>query len=149
GDNNCDHGDPARWVYVVEGSDNGWRVGYQHMSNAGPWNNERLWAVAGENHAAYLVPPVAHIAAGASGVAYYPGTGLPEKYNENFLLVDFRAGTGSGIHSFKVKPRGAGFELVNRDHFIWEIVATDVKFGVDGGAYVADWVAGWGMPMKG
>jgi quinoprotein glucose dehydrogenase len=149
GDNNCDHGDPARWVYVVEGSDNGWRVGYQHMSNAGPWNNEKLWAVVGESKAAYLVPPIAHIAAGPSGLAYYPGTGLPEKYNEHFLLVDFRGGTGSGIHSFKMQPHGAGFDLVDRGHFIWEILATDVKFGVDGGAYVADWVAGWGMPMKG
>lgn len=149
GDNNCDHGDPARWVYVVEGSDNGWRVGYQHMSNAGPWNNEKLWAVVGESKAPYLVPPIAHIGAGPSGVAYYPGTGLPERYNEHFLMVDFRGGTGSGIHSFKMQPRGAGFDLVDRGHFIWEILATDVKFGVDGGAYVADWVAGWGMPMKG
>ncbi|MEY2427934.1 MAG: quinoprotein glucose dehydrogenase [Verrucomicrobiota bacterium] len=31
GDNNSDSGDEARWVYVVEGADNGWRVGYQFM----------------------------------------------------------------------------------------------------------------------
>ncbi|MBU6399813.1 MAG: PQQ-dependent sugar dehydrogenase, partial [Verrucomicrobia bacterium] len=29
GDNNSDSGDQARWVYLVEGADNGWRVGYQ------------------------------------------------------------------------------------------------------------------------
>ena len=36
----------ARWVYLVEGADNGWRVGFQFMENPysrGPFNAERLW----------------------------------------------------------------------------------------------------------
>ena len=153
GDNNSDSGDEARWVYVVEGSDNGWRVGYQFMENPysrGPFNAERLWYPPFKGQPAYIVPPVANIASGPSGVAYFPGTGLPSSYQGHFFLVDFRGGpANSGVHTFTLQPKGAGFELVNRDHFLWGILATDVKFGVDGGLYVSDWVEGWGLTGKG
>jgi quinoprotein glucose dehydrogenase len=153
GDNNSDSGDEARWVYVVEGSDNGWRVGYQFMENPysrGPFNAEKLWYPPFKAQAAYIVPPVANISSGPSGVAYYPGTGLPENFNGHFFLVDFRGGAAnSGIHTFTLKPRGAGFELTQAEQLIWRVLATDVKFGVDGGIYFSDWVEGWGKPNKG
>src|SRR6476661_6647540 len=50
GDNNPDKGDPARWVYVAEDGDSGWREGYQnadHLANGGPWMAEQLWASQG------------------------------------------------------------------------------------------------------
>jgi len=150
GDNNCDKGDPARFVQVVEGGDSGWRVGYQHLNRAGAWNEEKLWEVMGKNEAAYIVPPVAHIGFGPSGLAYYPGTGLAEKYKGHFLLVDFRGGpSNSGVHSFATEPKGAGFEMVDRGQFVWNVLATDVEFAVDGGVYFTDWVNGWNKPMKG
>jgi quinoprotein glucose dehydrogenase len=153
GDNNSDSGDQARWVYLVEGSDNGWRVGYQFMENPysrGPFNAERIWYPPFDGQPAYIVPPIANIASGPSGVAYFPGTGLPATYKDHFFLVDFRGGpANSGVHTFTLQPKGAGFELVNRDHFVWNILATDVKFGVDGGLYVSDWVEGWQLTGKG
>jgi len=153
GDNNSDSGDEARWVYLVEGADNGWRVGYQFMENPysrGPFNQEKLWYPHFEGQAAYIVPPIANIASGPSGVAYFPGTGLPARFKDHFFLVDFRGGpANSGIHSFTLKPQGAGFELVDPQHLIWGVLATDVKFGVDGGIYLSDWVEGWGLTGKG
>jgi len=153
GDNNSDSGDQARWVYLVEGSDNGWRVGYQFMENPysrGPFNAERLWYPPFEGQPAYIVPPIANIASGPSGVAYFPGTGLPATYKDHFFLVDFRGGVAnSGVHTFSLQPKGAGFDLINREHFVWNLLATDVKFGVDGGLYVSDWVEGWGLTGKG
>ena len=153
GDNNSDSGDQARWVYVVEGGDSGWRVGYQFMErpySRGPFNAEKLWHPHFEGQAAYLVPPITNIAAGPSGVAYFPGTGLPERFQDHFFLVDFRGGgANSGVHTFTLKPKGASFELVEPRHVIWGVLATDVKFGVDGGLYVSDWVQGWEMTGKG
>jgi quinoprotein glucose dehydrogenase len=153
GDNNSDSGDEARWVYLVEGADNGWRVGYQFMESPysrGPFNAEKLWYPPFKGQPAYIVPPVGSISSGPSGVACFPGTGLPERFDHHFFLVDFRGGgTDSGIHDFTLKPKGAGFQLTNPEHLIWGVLPTDVKFGVDGGIYFSDWVEGWGKPNKG
>ncbi len=154
GDNNSDGGDPARWVYAVEGGDSGWRVGWQFIESApwtqrrGPWLGERLCYP--EDRAAHILPPIANIANGPSGTAYYPGTGLPAKYDGHFLLCDFKgASSASGIWSFKMQPKGASFELVEREQFIWNALATDVDFGYDGHVYFSDWIEGWGMTGKG
>ena len=152
GDNNSDGGDQARWVYVVEGSDSGWRAGYQFIespNSRGPWNSEKMWYPQWKGQAAFLVPPIANIASGPSGTTYYPGTGMPDKYREHFFLTDFHGGPGSGILSFALKPKGASFELIDKEKFLWECLPTDVDFGVDGGIYYSDWVQGWDMTGKG
>jgi quinoprotein glucose dehydrogenase len=153
GDNNSDSGDEARWVYLVEGGDSGWRVGYQFMEqpySRGPFNAEKLWYPQFPGQAAYIVPPIANIASGPSGVAFYPGTGMPASYSNHFFLVDFRGGAAnSGIHDFTLTPRGASFELTNQEHFVWGVLPTDVKFGPGAGIYFTDWVEGWSKPGKG
>jgi len=154
GDNNCDTGDAARWVHLVEGGDSGWRIGYQYLRSpaaAGPWNAEKLWHLPHDGQAANILPPLAHITNGPSGLTYNPGVSLlPDRYREHFFLCDFRGSAGnSGIHAFTVKPRGASFELVGSEQFAWSILATDCDFGPDGGFYLSDWVDGWRMPFKG
>ncbi|HZU37774.1 MAG TPA: HEAT repeat domain-containing protein [Gemmataceae bacterium] len=155
GDNNADHGDKARWVYVVDGGDSGWRIGYQSMTwpvALGPWNAERLWLPQWDGQAAYIVPPIANVCDGPSGVTYNPGTSqLPARYREHFFLCDFRGGSGgqSGVRAFAVKPKGASFEMVDQHECVWSVLATDVDFGTDGALYVSDWVDGWDMPGKG
>ena len=79
-------------MYVVEGGNSGWLMSYQYLSDRGPWNREKLWHPQHEGQPAYIIPPVANIADGPSGLAYYHGTGLSEKYNGTFLLCDFRGG---------------------------------------------------------
>ena len=150
GDNNSDSGDQARWTYLMEGSDTGWRMYYQYFEDRGPWNREKLWHIPHAGQAAYIVPPIAHFAHGPSGLAYYPGTGLDEKYRGHFFLADFRGqASNSGIRTFSLIPKGASFELVNAEEFIWSILATDVDFGPDGSVYVSDWVDGWDGTGKG
>ena len=150
GDNNSDGGDRARWMHLTQHSDTGWRMYYQYLQDRGPWNREKLWYPAHPGQAAYIVPPVTNVADGPSGLAYYPGTGLDEKYRGHFFLADFRGTAAhSGIRTFSMIAKGASFELVNNQEFLWSILATDVDFGFDGGLYVSDWVDGWDGIGKG
>lgn len=144
GDNNSDSGDEARWVHVVEGSETGWRMAFQYLSDRGPWNREKLWHPRHEGQAAYIIPPIVNFADGPSGLTYYPGTGLGEQYKGTFFLCDFRGDAAiSGVRSFKLKPSGATFEMTQPDKFLWNVLATDIEFGPDGGLYATDWIEGW------
>ena len=152
-DNNSDAGDKVRCVYVVQGGDSGWRIGYQFGTAEGvrgPFMAEKMDDPQWQGQAEFMMPPVANLANGPSGLTYYPGLGLPERYNKHFFLCDFRGSSGgSGIHSFECKPKGATFEMVDRHQFIWSVLATDVDFGMDNAIYLTDWVEGWEKPNKG
>ncbi|HEX4795130.1 MAG TPA: HEAT repeat domain-containing protein [Humisphaera sp.] len=154
GDNNPDYGDPARWVYVVEGGDSGWREGYQSARlrrGGGPWMWEELYQTKEKLSVTYIIPPIAHLGAGPSGVAYYPGTGFSDsKWMEHFFMVDFRGGAAQSlVHTFKMEPHGATFELTDHSDFLHGMLATDIDFSPRGGAYVCDWVEGWNKTGKG
>jgi quinoprotein glucose dehydrogenase len=145
GDNNCDAGDAARWTYLMEGGDCGWRVGFQQAPGRGPWMSEKLWGMESWQTAPSQVPPVAHIGHGPAGISFNGGIGLPEAYKDHFFFTDF---PGS-VLSFAVKPKGAGFEVVDQKTFVGDLWPTDVEIGNDGAVYISDWVNGWGMPEKG
>lgn len=152
GDNDSDNGDRERWVYVVEGGESGWRVGYQHapLGRAGAWNSEKLWHPAPDNTAAYVLPPIAWLENGPSGLAYNPGTGLPDEYKGSFFLCHFKGQASvSGMHRHTVKQKGASFELVDHGKFIWNTLVTDVEFGYDGSIYFSDWHHDWPKSARG
>ena len=153
GDNNSDSGDQARFVYLMEGGESGWRIGFQFLEgdySRGPWNAEKLWHPPWEGQAAYIVPPLVNQGNGPSGLCYYPGTGLADRYRGHFFQAEFRGSSvNSGVTAFAVEPKGAGFEVVDYHEFMGSILATDVEFGPDGGLYVSDWVEGWDLPGKG
>lgn len=144
-DNNAnvggDSGETARILHVVEGGDGGWRIGYQHLPDGGPWGREGLW----RGHAEYQIPPAGHLGHGPAGLAFNPGTGLPGKYDGGFLLCDFPG----GVTWFTLKPKGASYELAGSEPFLWELYPTDVEFGPDGAVYVSDWVQGFEKSQKG
>ncbi|MCA9219467.1 MAG: HEAT repeat domain-containing protein, partial [Planctomycetales bacterium] len=150
GDNNSDSGDKARWVYVVEGGDTGWRMAYQYLSDRGPFNREKIWHPYHPGQPAYIVPPIANFADGPSGLDYYPGTGLSDDWRGTFFLCDFRGTpSNSGVRTLRAKPKGAFFEVADAQQPIWKVLATDVQFGPDGSIYVSDWVNGWNGEGKG
>ncbi len=146
GDNNCDHGDAARLVYVVEGGDSGWRNAFQFSETtpAGLWNSEKLWHLQFPGQAAYILPPIAFLGEGPAGLVHYPGIGFPAAYQNHFFMCDFQgASVSSGVYTFSLAENGAGFDLATHDQFFWHILATDVEFGPDGKMYVSDWVRNW------
>ena len=153
GDNNSDGGDQARWVQIVEGADSGWRSSFQWINqpnSRGPWNDELLWKPHFDGQAAYILPPIANLGNGPSGLCYYPGTGLPPGYEGYFFLADFRGDPNySGIHAFSLSPRGASFKLMPPGRLVWSTLVTDVDFGPDGAVYFTDWVSGWNKTGKG
>ncbi|MEI8383599.1 MAG: PVC-type heme-binding CxxCH protein [Planctomycetota bacterium] len=162
-DNNCDKGDHSRLVYCLEGSDSGWNMAFQSIPDpylTGPWHAEKTWhlwagdvtagihpnAPAGTatgtgqsaDRPAWVLPAVGKLGAGPSGFTYYPGTGLPPKYDHHFFMCNY-TGNG-GIEAFSIKPRGAGFEIIGEHDFMKPISATDCEFGYDGKLYVSDFV---------
>ncbi len=152
GDNDSDQGDRERWVQVIEGADSGWRVGHQHapLGNAGMWNMERLWVPHFEGQAAYLMPPIANLGDGPSGLVYDYGTSLPEELKGRFLLAYFKGTSAkSGLYSLNLRPAGASYELVAHDEFVWNSLVPDVDLAPDGAILFADWHEGWPKSNKG
>ncbi len=149
-DNNSDAGDKARFHYLVEGGDCGWRTGFQALPDRGPWMREKPWDEKEARKSKYVNPPIANIADGPSGFTYNPGTGLSEKYQHRFYLSDFRGGASASlVHQMAVDPAGAFFKIRERRDFVKGVLTTDVDFGVDGSLYVLDWVESWGGVGKG
>ncbi len=152
GDNDSDQGDEERLVHVVDGSDSGWRVGYQFapLGRAGPWNLEKLWHQRHEGQPAYLLPPVANIEDGPSGIEYYPGTGLNSSYKGTLFVTHFKGAIArSGIYTYNLKPKGASYEIADSKPFLTSALPTDVKFGPDGRLYISDWADGWPKSKRG
>jgi quinoprotein glucose dehydrogenase len=152
GDNDSDQGDMERLVYVAEGGDSGWRVGYQFAprGRGGAWVTEGLWKPRFEGRPAYLLPPVCNIEDGPSGLTYYPGTGLTKEYAGHFFITHFKGSiASSGIQTYTIKQDGASFKPTSSQQFIGGVLPTDVTFGPDGVLYLADWVDGWPKSQKG
>jgi quinoprotein glucose dehydrogenase len=146
GDNNIskapDVGETCRWTYVVEGADYGWRIGYQFMEKGGAWCAEDQWKL----EAGFQVPFVARLGHGPSGVTVHPGVAaIPDRYRNHFFMCDYPG----GIWTFEMKPKGASFEMVGLEKFLWEVQTPDAEFGPDGALYVADWVGMWDKVDKG
>ncbi len=152
-DNDGDHpGERERLVYIVNGSDAGWRSNWQYGKYRDPdnnsykvWMDEQMYLPRFEGQAAYITPCISNFVSGPAGFVYNPGTALGPEYKNTFLVAEFVGSpASSGIHSFKLQPKGASFELGEHKKVLGGILATGLDFGPDGSLYVADWIDGWG-----
>ena len=157
-DNDGDHsGERERLVYLVDGSDSGWRINWQFGKYTDPanndykvWMDERMHLPREEGQAAYFLPPLANYVNGPTGLVYNPGTALGPEYYRHFFVAEFRGGPGnSPIHAFTLKPDGAGFALDSTREVVSGLLPTGMDFGSDGSLYFADWINGWGKKDAG
>ncbi len=157
-DNDGDHpGEKERMVYVVNGSDAGWRSNWQYGKYKDPdnntykvWMDEKMWMPQFEGQAAYITPCISNYVSGPAGFVYNPGTALSPKYKNTFFVAEFVGNPAqSGIYGFKLNPKGATFELGENKKVLGGILPTGLDFGPDGALYVADWIDGWGTKNYG
>ncbi|MEL6945603.1 MAG: HEAT repeat domain-containing protein, partial [Bacteroidota bacterium] len=146
-----------RLVYLINGSDCGWRINWQFGKYTDPDNNTyKVWMDEGlhiprwEEQPAYILPPIINYVNGPTGFVYNPGTALGEEWKDHFFVAEFR-GTpaNSPIHAFTLKTDGAGFALDQTQIIAKGLLPTGLDFGADGALYFGDWIDGWDPKKEG
>lgn len=145
-----------RFVYIADGSDSGWRLHWQFREpgwgritgqpDYNPWVDERMWVPHHPGQPAHITPPLSNYSVGPGSFRFNPGTALSEAYREHFFLIQFPV---AKVTTFGVRPKGAGFEMVDEHTFVSGMMASALNFGVDGALYLGDWDGMWSPSGKG
>lgn len=144
-DNDADQqGERERFVYILEGSDTGWRANFQYMAMGSPWMREGLWKPTFEGQAAYLLPAIQSYSDGPSGFRFEPGTALGEGQRGNLIMTEFPAGR---IRGFRAESNGASFKMENERVMNTGVMGIGLSWHPDGSLIMVDWIGGY--PLDG
>jgi len=158
-DNNSDQGDKSRIVYVMEGGDSGWKMDHQILSSFSQlmgldskpvyaWLDEEMWRPRETKYLnvqpAFILPPLANLTNGPSGLTYHPGPASYPGEKNHFLITDYKGSAArSKIHSFEVLPDGAGMKVSNIFEFNTGAAVTDAEYDYSNRLFVTDFIGGW------
>ncbi len=144
-DNDADMiGERERFVFILEGSDSGWRCNYQYMGEASPWMTEGLWKPAFPGQSAHHLPPISNYSDGPAGFRHEPGTALSDAQRGMFLLNEFPSGK---MRAFRVEQEGASYRMVDARILHEGVMGIGMTWHPDGSLLMADWIGGY--PLDG
>ena len=136
-----------RLVYVVEGSDSGWRNQHQYMKLNSRWMRENIWQPSGApDQPLCYTPPVANYSDGPAGFLREPGHALDGSLRGQFILDQFPNGK---MDAFALQPSGDSFAMVGLRTIHQGIMGIGMAWGPDGKAYFVDWIGGYPLDGKG
>ncbi|MCB1100189.1 MAG: HEAT repeat domain-containing protein [Verrucomicrobiae bacterium] len=139
-------GELERLVYILEGSDHGWRRNWQFQTRYNPWMAEHMFEPYFKDQPAHITPPIANFRSGPCGFAYEPGTALNEYYRSCFFMNYAPAGK---LFALRLAEDGAAFRMVSQENVLSAGTPTGMNFGPDGALYLADWAGGYERNDKG
>ncbi len=147
-DNDADKpGEKERLVFITEGSDSGWRCGFQYMgSDWCPWMDEGRWQPENPAQPFFITPPIANSHDGPAGFVYNPGTALAEGWRGWFFLDQFPSGK---MNALRLEPDGAAWKLAEDVPVSTGIMGIGMSWGPDGRLFFADWAGGYPLNQKG
>ncbi len=136
-----------RLVYVVEGSDSGWRCHSQFMKLNSRWMRENIWQPAGApDQPLCFTPPIANYSDGPAGFLHEPGHALDGTLRGHFILDQFPNGK---MDAFTLEPAADGFRMTGLRTINSGIMGIGMSWAPDGRAYFADWIGGYPLDGKG
>jgi putative membrane-bound dehydrogenase-like protein len=136
-----------RLMYLLEGSDSGWRNQHQYQATNSRWVKENMWMPKGQpDQPLYITPPIANYSDGPAGFLREPGHALDGELRGHFLLDQFPKGK---MDAFTLEPDQDSFRQVNLRVVSSGIMGIGMAWGTDGRGYFADWIGGYPLDGKG
>lgn len=136
-----------RLMYLLEGSDSGWRNQHQYQKTDSRWMKENMWLPKGAaDQPLFITPPIANYSDGPAGFLHEPGHALDGEFRGHFFLDQFPKGK---MDAFTLEPDLDGFKQTNLRVVSSGIMGIGMAWGTDGKAYFADWIGGYPLDGKG
>jgi putative membrane-bound dehydrogenase-like protein len=136
-----------RLMYLLEGSDSGWRNQHQYQATESRWMKENMWKPKGAaDQPLFITPPIANYSDGPAGFLKEPGHALDGELRGHFLLDQFPKGK---MDAFTLEADQDSFKQVNLSTISSGIMGIGMAWAPDGRAYFADWVGGYPLDGKG
>ena len=136
-----------RLMYLLEGSDSGWRNQHQYQTTDSRWMKENMWMPAGAaDQPLSIIPPITNYSDGPAGFLFEPGHALDGDLRGHFILDQFPKGK---MDAFTLVPDRDTFRQENLRVINDGLMGIGMTWAPDGRAYFADWIGGYPLDGKG